>query len=479
MKFADCLLQLTDPRKILHFLEKKAIRFLGQSFGTEPDDEWYDIEEAIKEQVDRFLSLYESGPAYFYFLDEYTGVPVVPERSNIYPLAIRDAVDMVRKVLPLMLTGMILMRGEKAVSVVAKVVSDKNVSIVQKHWVEAAKDITGYLFSPHTEWTNTYLQDLLPLRDDLIDLVDRRPCDDSLTRDSGSISSEWVVELSLVRMMVEMHDSKHTYAGLRPRRAGKRILWTRDPAFLDQQSPDHLFRYDFKSIVELKELAAEQDEDAVQVLESDVEHEVIFRNGSMSSRDSWEERDAYGLLFSDLALYVRSNSEENTPQALPETKQPLSLDLGPSPDFVPPVPRRSRYASEAEPISLLSFDETMDLDDVLQLRIQFDEQEAKLDFLKDKIASIHESEMELLEDEEELGRMLSELNKGSSMLNTPESSGLSSARKLLLRICNLEERVLCREIEVQQLKLDISVFEIETDNDGFEHLPDVINFSLS
>jgi hypothetical protein len=42
MKFADCLLHPTDPKKILHFLEKKAVRFLGTSLslGHGDNKEW-------------------------------------------------------------------------------------------------------------------------------------------------------------------------------------------------------------------------------------------------------------------------------------------------------------------------------------------------------------------------------------------------------------------------------------------------------
>jgi hypothetical protein len=60
-------------------------------------------ENETKEQVNRLLSLYKNSPAYFYFLDEYTGIPTVSEKNSLYPLRINDWVDMVRKLLPLML----------------------------------------------------------------------------------------------------------------------------------------------------------------------------------------------------------------------------------------------------------------------------------------------------------------------------------------------------------------------------------------
>ena len=72
-----------------------------------------ELQSKQKEYLSRFLNLYEDGPAYFDFIDEYTGVPIVDKEDGHYPLIIHEADDVVRKVFPLMLTGMILMRGEK------------------------------------------------------------------------------------------------------------------------------------------------------------------------------------------------------------------------------------------------------------------------------------------------------------------------------------------------------------------------------
>jgi hypothetical protein len=76
-------------------------------------------------------------------------------------------------------------------------------------------------------------------------------------------------------------------------------------------------------------------------------------------------------------------------------------------------------------------------------------------------------EGELLDQEERLGDLLDEINNiKNNMLDRPPNTGLSKARKLLLRICELEDRVLCREVEVGQLKNDISCFELEASNEG-------------
>jgi hypothetical protein len=467
MQFADCLLHLTDAKKILHFLEKKAVRFLGTSLGCEDGKEWEEVENDTKEQVNKLLSLYQNGPAYFYFLDEYTGVPIVSEKKSIYPLVVGDAVDIIRKVLPLMLSGMILMRGEKALPIIANVLLNQKVSLIQNHWIDAAKDLAGYLYSPQTEWTNTYLQDLRPLRDDLVEFIETGASDNAPEPGHTGLASEWVVELSLVKMIVKMHDSNLTYAGIKPRRAGLKTLWTRDAAFLDPASRDHLFQVDFKSLLDLKDMTSEKEEEALEALQKDdQEHQLDFDSDGRSSPEL--SVDGYELLFRELSLVeTSSNSGEQTGEEKEDSRELLSRDQEPVIVSPPQINRQLKYASVAEPISLLNFEDDLDLDDVLQLRILLDEQEAKLEFLREKIDDLEVGEEELLDQEERLGDLLDEINNNkNNMLDRPSNSGLSKARKLLLRICELEDRVLCREVEVGQLKNDISCFELEASNQG-------------
>jgi hypothetical protein len=60
-----------------------------------------------------------------------------------------------------MIPGVILMRGEKAISAIAEILLNPHLSSSQKHWVETAKDVAGYMFSPQNEWTSSYVQNLL------------------------------------------------------------------------------------------------------------------------------------------------------------------------------------------------------------------------------------------------------------------------------------------------------------------------------
>jgi hypothetical protein len=462
MKFADCLLQLTDPTKILHFLEKKSIRFQGVSLGIEASPDWDKVEAKTKQQVSKLLSLYASGQGYLYLLDEYTGVPVVPEKEALYPLVISDAMNTVRRILPLMMSGMILMRGEKALSVIANVLLNENIKTVQGHWINAAKDLIGYLYSPQTDWTPSFLNDLRPLRSKLVEFVEFGATEDSPSIPPEGLASEWVVELSLVKMIVEMHDSEHTLCGLRPRRAGQQVLWTQEAAFLDPNSKKHLFQMDFKQLEELKAQSDELDEETLLKKRHAMDpSEDGNKSDSSSSTASSSSADGYELLFRELSFPILNENQ----YIQEETSSQQSKDL-----FIPEPPmivrRKPRYASAGEPISLLNFDDDeMDLDDVLQLRILMDEQEAKLDFLRDKVEDLQVAEEDLLEGEEQLGEMLDKINGQKDILMLGSSNkGLSSARKLLLRICELEDRINLREVEVGQLSNDITCFELNAAN---------------
>lgn len=458
MKFAESLLTLTSPKNIVQTLDRKVLRFLGHSLVHEFNDEGVHSHSSLKELLGQFLNMYENGPAYFYFLDEYTGVPIVSEDSGIYPLVVSEAADVIRKVFPLMLTGMILMRGEKAIPILAEVLLDKNVKLIQPHWITAAKDLVGYMFSPRTEWTRSFMQDLYPLRDRMLEFIQRGPSEDTEEKGNVGLSSEWVVEASLIKMVVEMHDPNHSYCGLRPRRAGLQVMWTRDPEFLFPDSKEYQMQIDFKSVDELKHLSnLQKDARAAETSKKSATRDGDIENGG---------RTGYEELFEDLALpsdrtsqSSGSSSDESSALSTGDDKPKMIVTTT---SFQRPITSRYASAPASHASSLLDFDDSLDLDEVLKLRIQLDEQEAKLDFLREKILDLEDAENDLIQQEEKISGMIDEiLNQKDHISKSPSRSGLSQARALLLRICDLEERVLCREVEVGQLKNDISCFEME------------------
>ena len=472
MQFADCLLHLTDPKVLLHFMEKKSVRFLGKRLKKDDETAWALAEAKAKELTGKLLKLYTKGPAYLYYLDEFNGVPIVSEDNGLYPLVVADSADMIRKVLPLMLTGMALMRGEKAISVLTRVLLDPDLECVQSHWIDAAKDILGYMYSSQTEWSSGFLQDLFPLRDKLVDFVERGPSDDGTKPDRNGLASEWVVEISLVKMVVQMHDSNHTYAGVKPKRSGPlKVLWTKEWDFLNPDNKDHLFYIDFKSTSDLKELSSDDRDEAMDARRKQQEMRMSSYDAGRSSPDSTSNQNVpgYALLFQELSLLPsESNSKiEETEKDQNEAKEDLWKQRE-GMETMLAMKSIEQVSSADRPISLLDFDDDLDLDSVLKLRILLDEQEAKLDFLKDKVSDLEVEEKELLEREERLSRMLGEINnaKDNLLLSNPTNQGLTRARNLLHRICELEDRVLCREVEVGQLKNEIVCFDLEAAAEG-------------
>lgn len=106
-------------------------------------------------------------------------MPMVPEIERVYPLLISNEMDPARRVFPLMVTGMILMRGEKSLSVLANVLVNDRITMVQDHWIEVAKDLVGCHFSPQTDWTPSFLNDLRPSRSKLVDFIERGVSEDA------------------------------------------------------------------------------------------------------------------------------------------------------------------------------------------------------------------------------------------------------------------------------------------------------------
>ncbi|KAL3916241.1 MAG: hypothetical protein SGILL_005267 [Bacillariaceae sp.] len=449
MKFADSLLKLTSPTTIIHILDRKSTRFTGQSLVDEDNFEWWRSQPKQKELLSRFLSLYEKGPAYFYFIDEYTGVPIVADENTTYPLVIHEAEDVVRKVFPLMLTGMILMRGEKAISILGNILLDKNVSIVKQHWIDTAKDLVAYLFSPQIEWSGGSTQELFPIRDKLLSFIYQGPSRKDADNDTNdALSSEWVVESSLIKMVVEMHDTRHDYAGLRARRSGFQVMWTLEPEFLNPESSEYLMQIDFMTLQELRRISKRQ-------------QKSLSDFGSPSF--DVDGKTGYDVLFGDLAMIESREEREDSEdefKADPPKYQPTIVKMTSSREHrFPQFPPRSRHAQGT--VSMLEFDDSLDLDEVLKLRIQLDEQEAKLEFLREKIEDLEDGEHELLDREEKISEMIGDIiHSKDNIVESPSKAGLSKARMLLLRICDLEERVLVGEVEVGQLKNDITLFEM-------------------
>lgn len=480
MEFADYLSQLTSPKNIVHVLDQKVDHVLGRNIADTTKGESRESQRKRKKYFNQFLKLYENERAYFYFIDDYTGVPIVGENNGIYPLVIRDAAEVVQKVFPLMLSGMILMRGAKSISILANVLLDDSINFVLPHWIAAAKDLIGYLFSPCTELTESSLQELLPLRGELLDFVRRGSADSEVSNMfyNGGLSSEWVVEVSLIKMFVEIHDKRHSYCGLLKQRAQSKVLWTQEPDFPYLDLKEYRKQIDFKSSkslrVQLRQNGDTNDSTRYGQLFEDLALNKSNNNGRSSPRSSNNSSgssDSSGSSVSGSSGSTDYSSEDEMPGMIITT---TNSKHSKTKQNVRPTRTANRskykYSPSAEhsntqqrrPTTSQNYDNILDLDDVLKLRIQMDEQEGKLELLRGKISILQIAEDQLVKQEDKITNMIGEvINQKDQIINSPTESGLTKARALLLRICELEDRVLCREVEVGQLKNDVSCFELK------------------
>jgi len=506
MEFADYLAQLTSPKSVIHTINKKIDHVLGRNVVDANNRESKESQRNRKEYFNQFLNLYKNKPAYFYFIDDYTGVPIVSENNGLYPLVITDGAEVVQKIFPLMLSGMILMRGEKSISILAKVLLDDSIKLVLPHWIDAAKDLIGYVFSPYTKLTKSSLQGLLPLREDLLNFVQRGSADGKVSEMSynDGLSSEWVVEISLIKMVVEMHDKKHSYCGLLQQRARSQILWTQEPDFPYLDLKEYRKQIDFESIKSLRaglrRISDKYDSGREKIegttdINSSTKYEPLFENLTLNKTNTKTKTESNGRRSSGISDQISgSNSSSSSSSDKGSGSGSGSGDISEysSEDEMPGMvitttstkpnarstitrSKNNKY-SQREVIhelkySISNFDDS--LDDVMKLRVQLDKEEGNIGLLREKISDLQIAEDQLEKQEEKITNMIGEtINQKDCILNnSPTKGGLTKARALLLRICELEDRVLCREVEVGQLKNDVALFELEaSDRTECHHL---------
>ena len=243
MKFAESLLLLTDPRSILHFLDMKATKHYDQSMYENGADETarYQTYSKIRELEATFLGLYGYEDAYLYLIDEVNGVPVVPSSQSAYPLIIKEPGSMVRKLLPMMLMGMLMMRGEKAMSVLINVLLDVCVTKIASNWVDAAKDLLAELDDDGMQQVERSLN-IKKLKADLHDFL-RSPTSKLRYSDKPrNGDSEWTVELSILKMLMQTGDKSLAFCGLKKCYIkGRGVVWYHEdvpPLPLDIEFPE-------------------------------------------------------------------------------------------------------------------------------------------------------------------------------------------------------------------------------------------------
>jgi len=195
--------------------------------------------EEIENDVVVFLSLYTSNIGYLYLLDEWTGVPMMKnsrDGPSTYPIIISNAYATVDKLLPLMQMGMTLMRGEVALTVLGQVICLGANTIPPRSWVGASQDIAKLMYLGQREMhlSDEEKENLMILRDKLAEYasaMSMKVQKEGLGFEDGS---EWVVEMSFFRTVLEKFDSRRSYAALMPIKDQGRVIWTRQVESSDQ-----------------------------------------------------------------------------------------------------------------------------------------------------------------------------------------------------------------------------------------------------
>ena len=484
MKFAECLLQLTDARSVLYFLDAKAKKHYEQSLYLNEleESDRHKQDEKIQEYENSLLELYAEGKAYLYLIDEANGVPMVPDEPSVYPLELSEADSMVKKLLPLMLVGMIMMRGDKAISVLSDVLLDDSITAVAPGWIIAAKEINAFLGSRETKEFDKSSQASSSLTSNLIKFVSKGSAKHQLNSQPRSGISEWNVELAILKTLIDTNDSELTFGGLKPLcEGGDTVLWAHSPSMSTGASPSAVIRKsqseggcttdysvvsrsmqdslrlsssDFRRL----EFYQPQDETTKDIPESDVDSDSGRDSDSTDSNTSSEykthEDSKYYMLFRGLVNSNPSESSDDKEHELDdrdcrETSRTLGQD---SKRVWNDISNRLDHGAE--------YWQDWEL---LQLKVELADQARRLTLLSKKVTTIKENEVRVFVKEEKLYELLHEATAATT---DSSNGGFIQLRKLAIRLCDLEERILCDEIDMQHL--DLGVLSLEGNIDKFE-----------
>ena len=227
MKFAECLMQITDPRSVLYHVDAKSTEFYGHSIYENATNSA--MRERAFKKIEAFesklIQFYKKGKGYLYLIDEERGVPRVQESDKTYPIVLRKPAPIVKSLLPLMISGMVQMRGDKALTVLAASLLDFNITRPPSHWLSTAQGVSGQLFSKEII-QNVDPEELEEIKESLFEFISNSPFhNDSSEEEDGSNGLEWATEISVLKKIFETHDEKQKYSGLVPIQGKNGVLW--------------------------------------------------------------------------------------------------------------------------------------------------------------------------------------------------------------------------------------------------------------
>ena len=235
--FAECLMNLTYPETILSTLDSKSIEHFGRSlFKFAPDDALnLEMLARVGGYEKSLVSLFEFGDGYLYLIDESTGLPRITDDDDAYPIVLRNPADLVEELLPLMLMGMVQMRGEKAIPKLASVILSEDVAMVMPSWIEASDRLIAYLelqrsgeLDGHVDVPGT----LASLR-----ALHSSGASKQAALRSKKERSEWNAELLVLKMLFEVNDPDCQFSGLSVAARNKSPHFTADRAASPERVP--------------------------------------------------------------------------------------------------------------------------------------------------------------------------------------------------------------------------------------------------
>ena len=206
LQFAACLTDLTQPWHVNHILEKKSIDCLGHKLTVKRATGFQTFDWRSKNMIQQLQRLFQ-GKGYLYLLDEETGGPIVSAASDSNPITaivIEKPVEAIHNLLPLLLMGMIRMRGDRSiVLIIETMISGKRAP--PERWITIMQNITRHLYSRGSKLSTDEREraELLALSEALSDFVARTTKRNTTRRPESDDGREWTSELSHLKRLLE------------------------------------------------------------------------------------------------------------------------------------------------------------------------------------------------------------------------------------------------------------------------------------
>lgn len=480
--FAACLQNFTEIQSVLYVLDKKSRDHYGQSLF---DPSMYDPPVARISLMEDFLvALYSAGNAYLYLIDDATGLPSISNSETKFPIVLDSPTDIVRKVLPLMISGMMQMRGEKAISKLTSVILDGAISIVPQSWIEAADVLIDH-FEGHNGKFDDKISSLRAFR-----LNSSKKL--RMTERPKNGVTQWNAELSVLRKLYEINDADTTVMsaslGTESHLDGSPSVVSqsdstgntslerqenfmaekleimacqrhREPDIVDMtRKMDELFEMQHQMHQNVTHVLTKVDSHSMSVCNEEsysdhrgsdssivIELDDISTDSKTSSATNFHSQtDAmsrYSILFEDFSVSPENAYDEASDQNDENVRVWNSIDSVWEEVTLQLQSRAEMFCEDTQ---------------ILQLKVALAEQARKLSVLGKKVSLLKDDERRL-GTKEAMIYDVTNIQDGDEVYATSDS--LSQARNLVLRMGDLEERLMCDEIQIQHLSM--GAFSVE------------------